>query len=320
MCLLVVHRPGAAPLTEDQIRNAWSANDDGAGFAYIHEGALVLRRPFFKLKPLIAAYLEAHRLHGATSPFILHFRWATHGHISADNCHPIPIDGTEAVLAHNGILSCFSSPFKEESDTAFFARTVLASRPCSQLLDPAFGNYLADMIGAGNKLAILSPAAPHVSIINESQGHWLDNTWFSNNSYLPSATSRSPSSYTPTSYCSVNEPAVSGPLRLSDQELEDLAVECAYYEGEADLWVNPLNLCDEDFEVFAAHLVSLLSHTYNTPMPRSKTAIVAEARQFLLDCAVDRAHELEDLARLELEDLADRSSNDDPPFDDARLR
>mgnify|MGYP000863861389 CR=1 FL=1 len=188
MCLLIAQRPGAPTLIEDRIRNAWSHNSDGAGYAFIHDGAVVLRKPFYKLKELLSSYQADHRLHGTFSPFLIHFRFSTHGSISPSNTHPHQIPGGTVVLGHNGILSNFLPPNRDESDTAFFCRTVLAHRHPSQLLDPTFGSeFLAPLIGPANKLVLLSSESPHLSIINEKCGHWEDgHTWYSNNTYSSS--------------------------------------------------------------------------------------------------------------------------------------
>lgn len=50
---------------------------------------------------------------------ILHFRYATHGSIKKDNCHPFRDSKTGISFAHNGVLSIV--PYKDmtDSETAF---------------------------------------------------------------------------------------------------------------------------------------------------------------------------------------------------------
>jgi hypothetical protein len=186
MCLLIAQRPGAPTLSEQHIRTAWQNNSDGAGYAFLSGDAVIVRKPFFKLKPFMAAYLADHAAHGAASPFLVHFRFATHGGLSDGNTHPHHQSNGAVAVGHNGVLSCFESPHKNESDTAFFCRTVLAHRHPAQVMDAAFAtDFLGPLITASNKLVFLSTYAPHLSIVNEKQGSWDgEHTWFSNNTHV----------------------------------------------------------------------------------------------------------------------------------------
>lgn len=184
MCLLIVQRRGAETLPDQHLVDGWDNNDDGGGYAFIANGKLVIRRAYFTLDNFVYSYLSDHEKYGATSPFIVHLRTATHGGVSAQNTHPFPLAGGRAVMAHNGILSAFDSPVKGESDTAFFVRTVLAHRDPSQLTGQKFREFLEGLVGKHNKLALMD-ASGNVSIMNEKEGHWLGATWYSNYGYEP---------------------------------------------------------------------------------------------------------------------------------------
>jgi glutamine amidotransferase len=112
------------------------------------------------------------------SPYVLHFRFATHGAVNLDNCHPFTIGGGTAV-AHNGVLPWRST--EERSDTRCFARDIL--RPNRrEVWGNTFQNHIEDFIGQNNKLAFVNKFGD-VTIYNEHCGHWVGNIWFSNYSY-----------------------------------------------------------------------------------------------------------------------------------------
>jgi len=148
-----------------------------------HEGKLIVRKPFYKLKELKHAYATDHNQYGGISPFVIHFRYSTHGNDEVDNIHPHVLASGEVGLVHNGILTGFLPPAKSDlSDTAFFCRTVLMGRTREQLLSEDFANALAEMIGTGNKF-ILMDCFGNVTIPNQEQGLWVGDYWLSNNSY-----------------------------------------------------------------------------------------------------------------------------------------
>lgn len=148
-----------------------------------HDGKVVVRKAFYKLRALIRAYEADHKAFGAASPFVVHFRWATHGSRAEQNVHPHSLDNGRAGLAHNGVLYDFLPPFKADiSDTVWFCRTVLTSRSAEQLVDQDFGNMLAEMIGEFNKLVILAHDSEAI-IVNADAGKWEGGRWFSNTDY-----------------------------------------------------------------------------------------------------------------------------------------
>jgi hypothetical protein len=74
------------------------------------------------------------------------------------------------------------SPHKDESDTRYFARTVLAHRSAGQVLSDTFGEWLGLLIGKSNKFGILGSDGS-VSIVNEAEGDWDQGVWYSNSGY-----------------------------------------------------------------------------------------------------------------------------------------
>ena len=120
--------------------------------------------------------------YGGKSPFIIHFRYATHGeNIGTDNVHPFKVNNG-LVFAHNGIISNVSEN-DQYSDTQMFNKEVLQKLP-EKFLNDTITIKLLSGFTSGSKLAFLD-SKKNVSIINEKLGHWNDeNTmWFSNYGY-----------------------------------------------------------------------------------------------------------------------------------------
>ena len=183
MCLIAYQPPGDKPFERDVLENGWDNNHHGAGYMFVEDGKLVIRKPFFKLKELLRAYNGDHRRCGATSHFIVHFRWATHGSAKAINIHPHSLRGGEAGLVHNGILTDFIPPSGTDlSDTAWFCKTVLVGRPIEQLTSVEFGSLLAEMITERNKFVILDKNGQCV-IVNDTSGIYDGKRWYSNTDY-----------------------------------------------------------------------------------------------------------------------------------------
>jgi hypothetical protein len=227
----MIYAPVNQAIPEEWIRSAWGKNHDGAGYMFAVDGTLHVRKPFWKLADLLAAYQADHKAYGALSAFVLHLRWSTHGKENAHNTHPHVLDNGRAGLAHNGILSDFEPPWKSDlSDTAFFCGTVLSARPAEQLLDDHFGKVLAEMIGPDNKFALMD-CAGNVAIVNQNQGDWDGDFWVSNHGHV-SVSVAAPK-------VSIAQPIARG-ITFTDQDKLP-----AKYQG--GLWANDV---DTDWERF----------------------------------------------------------------------
>lgn len=183
MCLAILTQPGAE-LDMDAIKRAWKANPDGGGFAFTADGEHITIRKFLRLKDMREGLLKAHRRFGKVSPFIIHFRLATHGSTTLANVHPFKVRD-DLVMVHNGIINV--KCFDDRSDSKVFAEDWLTDLPADWLDNHVLTMLVEDFIG-WSKLVFLStdPGLDHDwYILNEHDGHWNDERtiWYSNDSY-----------------------------------------------------------------------------------------------------------------------------------------
>jgi glutamine amidotransferase len=185
MCLAAFHTRGYS-LTEEEFDNAARANSDGVGFAYYSKKNIIVPQKGVNIKEMKDRYFSAVEKNGERSPFIIHFRLATHGSVRNENCHPFRINKHD-IMIHNGVLPVIYQKGETRTDTQVFADEYLSKMP-----ENWFDNdYMFDMVAeycSGSKLIIMTnnPSAKHgVYIVNQEDGKWQDNNnrWFSNLSH-----------------------------------------------------------------------------------------------------------------------------------------
>ena len=139
---------------------------DSAGIATWHEGGLHRRRAVGKLRAL-GEVLQNDALDGDCG--IGHTRWATHGHVSVENAHPM-MSGDEIAVVHNGIIENHKAikqqliakgyEFTSQTDTEVLshlfkeaiAETDSFQAACAKVLDQIEGAYA---------FAVMSTQYPH---------------------------------------------------------------------------------------------------------------------------------------------------------------
>ncbi len=177
MCL-AIFKPRGVCISKKYLRNGFESNDHGAGFAVAtKEGELKIFKGYMTWKDFYTAYKP---FAGATA--LIHFRLATHGDMSHDNCHPFDLCNGTLAMVHNGIISMMSDD-RTKSDTRLFCETVL--EPLLKRVpinEPALKLLVEAAIGSGNKVALLHASGAHV-IFNEGAGEWCNGAWFSNTGY-----------------------------------------------------------------------------------------------------------------------------------------
>lgn len=186
MCLLTFMLNNAN-LDYERAAISAKANPDGFGFA-IHAGVAIIKDHDMDFEKLWMRWSDLRKTY--TGPAMFHFRIATHGSLNVNNCHPFDIgDSPKNVLGHNGILPLTMPINDNRSDTKLFAELVLPYIGGVKSLDnPEKLKELGDWAN-GNKLVILSVDEDTQNdwyIVNEHLGHWKDDIWWSNNSYIRS--------------------------------------------------------------------------------------------------------------------------------------
>lgn len=176
MCL-IIHQPAGVQLTASLLSDIHRSNPDGFGAMYAENGRVHVLHCMDDEADICATYAD----HLSQRACVIHFRRQTHGRISLDNCHPYRVTN-DIWLAHNGVLACSNPVVPAKSDTWHFIRYVLQPALLTApglLLDKGFRSCLGNLIGRGNKLALMR-ADGEVVIINRGSGFEHAGIWFSN--------------------------------------------------------------------------------------------------------------------------------------------
>ena len=122
MCLLILQKE-EAKIKEKHLKNAYDNNSDGVGYSYIDDGNVTTKK-FRKYKKFLKNWNYDVKQEGSLTPFLLHFRLATHGvEEGTFNVHPFTVR-QGLVFAHTGIINEVDDD-KKLSDTQVFNRDIL---------------------------------------------------------------------------------------------------------------------------------------------------------------------------------------------------
>lgn len=180
MCLAIV-KPAGRVLSKDILTQGWISNPDGGGFAWHENGKICHVKGLMLLKTFIKEYEEAQAAH-KNSNFLVHFRIRSMGDRTSNNTHP-HILKSGAALIHNGTIDGTEAQYdKGKSDTVFFAEKYGDKLTYDNVIKYKTG--LEGAIGSWNKLAFLYPDGKYL-ILNEKQGIWDNDIWYSNHSFKP---------------------------------------------------------------------------------------------------------------------------------------
>lgn len=129
MCVIVFSPKGVEAPTEEQIKDMFRANPDGAGYAYNGRGGKVkFKKGFMTVDSLLKELMPLKRWKNKN--LAIHFRIGTSGKNDRHTCHPFKIssryddlrllEGEGEVLFHNGIFADGGRLDKNSSDTQDF--------------------------------------------------------------------------------------------------------------------------------------------------------------------------------------------------------
>lgn len=174
MCIAIANYKRT--LSKKHLKNSWKNNDDGAGLLWVEKGKLKVYKQLTDFNAFYTKYIEIRSK--IKTPIILHFRIGTHGVKNEDNLHPF-ICSEEVGFVHNGIISGWGNAII--SDTNEYNNVILSKLPKGFEQNEASLYLIQESIGH-SKLIFLN-TRNEVSIVGEDLGHWVDDTWFSNESY-----------------------------------------------------------------------------------------------------------------------------------------
>jgi len=197
MCIAIFKPKDTDLPTKDILQNCWTANDDGAGFAFAHDGKVYTKKGFMTFEAFMDAFnFNNQKYNFKECGMLIHFRIATHGGTCPAMTHPFPIHSDDGALCktdyisdyaivHNGIISLTSDKARKltgMSDTAVFVQDYLAplsqnrgwfKRECNLEL-------IETLLGTSNKMAIINGKGEviHTRGFEEDKG-----IFYSNKSY-----------------------------------------------------------------------------------------------------------------------------------------
>lgn len=182
MCI-GIYKPGNKSLPKFVLLNCFDNNPHGAGYAYIEDGQVFIRKGFFEFEEFWESFNAVQTVN--KNPMLIHFRVATFGVVNKFNCHPWGINERYAMI-HNGTIEKFSYWQANVSDTGHFTHNVLKPmfEQSEGLHKEKFAQILIEQAIGTGKIAILG-ADGEVTIYNEKNGHWVAGVWFSNTSFYP---------------------------------------------------------------------------------------------------------------------------------------
>ena len=176
MCIIILNKQGLVPKTI--LQNCYINNPDGMGIMYAHKGKIEVFKELKNFELFYEYYFNIRKIFRGNIG--LHFRIKTHGKINESNIHPFYVNRDLAFM-HNGIIDIDTGK-TDLSDTQLFNERILKGLPKNFTRNRAIMQLISESIGY-SKLLFLD-SSDNYSIINESDGTWKDENWFSNHSYL----------------------------------------------------------------------------------------------------------------------------------------
>jgi hypothetical protein len=180
MCVAAVIEGDLAPRDIEAMDDA---NPHGAGVAYGH-GPRVSYLKGLTVRDVKRLAVTLPR------PFLLHFRWATHGGVKAHLTHPFPIGSravisrslqgsADSVLIHNGVWRDYEKFAPPWVDKERWSDTAIAAYAAGE-----FGEEILDHVGWSTAVA---RAAGQGRLDITLRGRWMDHggNTYSNLSWIP---------------------------------------------------------------------------------------------------------------------------------------
>jgi len=175
MCYLLV-KPKGQEIKETWVRNAFSKNNDGAGISWFADNTLWIQKDVFQD---VEELVECVKKIPLDAPAVLHLRWATHGSITKENCHPFVFGNDDKLLvgAHNGVISGYGLCKEYGTDSEHFMNVRVISEENLKTSKTTLEKELGS-----SKMAFINQAG-ELFLLNECFGMWVGGCWHSNRDY-----------------------------------------------------------------------------------------------------------------------------------------
>ena len=144
MCVLIVKRAGDKLPSDAILKMCYQANPDGCGFSTV--------RAWFKSLDFDQFLRVLKRNVSINDDCLIHFRFATHGSVKKENCHPFIDRGAGVAFAHNGVLPILSKNDLTDSEIFFRESFLPTFKKCGW--NEQTKNVIKNVIG-GSKFAFL---------------------------------------------------------------------------------------------------------------------------------------------------------------------
>lgn len=174
MCLAILKLAGKH-IIKRRLREGFKKNSDGAGFMCVANNQLRIDKGYFTFRRFYKAFRDTERKY-PDSNFVIHFRQATSGKTNIVSCHPFFIRKTVGFV-HNGIFTKLGDETK--SDTQQFNEQFLRHLPEDFMHNTESIKFVKELCGYFNKLIFLNSKNEYL-IVNENEGQWLNDVWYSN--------------------------------------------------------------------------------------------------------------------------------------------
>ena len=194
MCIICVKKSGVEFPSIESMKTCFENNPDGAGMMYSAKGKVKILKGIMTWKKYAEIYDKISRLDKKIQ-FIFHFRIGTHGKKNHPSyTHPFPLSTknddllstkitAKIGITHNGIIDNinFGSGLSDTMEFIGNILTPLLSENTS-INSPVTHSIISNILGAGNKLAILQGNGKI-----ETYGDFIDDNGllYSNSSYKP---------------------------------------------------------------------------------------------------------------------------------------
>ncbi len=178
MCL-IVFTPNIrrATIRKSVLERGFDKNRDGAGFAYLANGRVVVSKGYDDFAAFWRAYRPIAAM--ARGPMLIHFRWSTIGSENLTNTQPSVIQPDALVMAHNGTFG----GLRDQADKHDLSDSVALARLLGRLnWSFPYSRPQIDLLRAlcddSSKLVFLDSTGRYL-LINESEGKWSRGAWYS---------------------------------------------------------------------------------------------------------------------------------------------